>query len=194
MKEIRDQLAKIYAKSYLENPTTEPVNQLTRLLRKHPQHSKQVIQIYVYNLQQKVTNFLVQKRTYHRQQKYQEQIAELQNPENQIVIQNSSHLPTPEEFQEEEILEEEEEFEFQEEQEEPEQQEMESNSTILSIILVILSPLLPIIKEVEKQDLQKLLISLEIPKIQSGGFKTLKMQIELIIYLMIEKDKLLAHI
>ena len=101
LKEIKDQLVNIFDKIYTGNITAESVKQLGEVLEQYSRQSEQEIQIYLYNLQQEATNFLVQRVTYRKQQKLREQLAGLQNPENRIIIQDNPPLPTPEEENEE---------------------------------------------------------------------------------------------
>jgi hypothetical protein len=69
LKEIKDQLVNIFDKIYTGNTTAESVNQLGEILEQYSRQSEQEIQIYLYNLQQETTNFLVQRVTYRKQQK-----------------------------------------------------------------------------------------------------------------------------
>ena len=55
-------------------------------------------------MQQDITNFLIQRKAYRRQQKLQEQLIELQNPENQIVIQTDTPIPIIEEDPEDQVI------------------------------------------------------------------------------------------
>ena len=119
LKEIKDQLVNIFDKIYTGNTTAESVKQLGEVLEQYSRQSEQEIQIYLYNLQQEATNFLVQRVTYRKQQKLREQLAGLQNPENHIIIQDNPPLPTPEEENEESE---------ESEQEQQEQQEMAINN------------------------------------------------------------------
>ena len=69
LKEIKDQLVNIFDKIYTGNTTAESVKQLGEVLEQYSRQSEQEIQIYLYNLQQEATNFLVQRVTYRKQQK-----------------------------------------------------------------------------------------------------------------------------
>ena len=64
LKEIKDQLVNIFDKIYTGNTTAESVKQLGEILEQYSRQSEQEIQIYLYNLQQEATNFLVQRVTY----------------------------------------------------------------------------------------------------------------------------------
>ena len=58
----------------------------------------------MYYLQQNTTNFLIQRKAYWRQQKLWEQLAGLQNPENQIIIQNDLLIQIIEEDTEDQVI------------------------------------------------------------------------------------------
>ena len=57
-------------------------------MEKHSHQSEEKIQIYTYNLQQEIKNFAIQRITFQWQEQLREQLAALQNPEDQIVIQS----------------------------------------------------------------------------------------------------------
>ena len=57
-------------------------------MKKHSHQSEKEIQIYTYNLQQEIKNFTIQRITFWRQEWLREQLAALQNPEDQIIIQS----------------------------------------------------------------------------------------------------------
>ena len=57
-------------------------------MEKHSHQSEEEIQTYTYNLQQEIKNFAIQRIAFQWQERLREQLAALQNPEDQIIIQS----------------------------------------------------------------------------------------------------------